>query len=129
MILCVRTDTKDAEIYLQNAHEVLLQKTWQADRQLAKDLLREIESLLEQAAISWGDITGIAVYKGPGSFTGLRIGCTVANAAAYAQTIAIVGGSGDDWKRNAIDRLTQGENEAFVMPEYGAEPRITTPRK
>lgn len=129
MILCLRTDTKQAEIYLQEGMRLVVEKTWQADRQLAKDLLGEIEAVVKNGAGKWENITGIVVYQGPGSFTGLRIGCSVANAIAYAQNIAIVGTTGDEWKKTGIYKLEARENQKFVMPEYGAEPRITTPRK
>jgi tRNA threonylcarbamoyladenosine biosynthesis protein TsaB len=36
------------------------------------------------------DIEGVVCFKGPGSFTGLRIGLTVGNALAYAQNIPVV---------------------------------------
>ena len=76
-----------------------------------------------------GDITGIVVFRGPGSFTGLRIGVTVANSLAYSRNVPIVGELGEDWAKKGISRIFAGESDDVVMPEYGGEANITAPRK
>ena len=102
---------------------------WESGRTLAKGLLGYLQENLEKNNKSWADISGIVAYKGPGSFTGLRIGLTVLNTLADSESIAIVGATGDDWQSVGRARLEAGENDLLVMPEYGAEPHITTPRK
>ena len=72
---------------------------------------------------------GIGVMKGPGSFTGLRIGLTVTNTLADSLSAPIVGATGEDWRETALEKLRAGENEKIVMPEYGAVAHITAPRK
>ena len=74
-------------------------------------------------------ISGIGVMKGPGSFTGLRIGLTVVNTLADSLNIPIVGAMSDNWRDLALGKLRSGENEKIVMPEYGAAANITAPRK
>jgi len=54
-------------------------------------LLPGIEWLLGRAGIAIGDINGVAVSRGPGSFTGLRIGMSVAKAVAFANSAPVVG--------------------------------------
>lgn len=129
MILALHSATPDTELYLLDGDKIVQKKLWHADRQLAKDLLKEIEMLLAQAGTSWDDINGLVVFKGPGSFTGLRIGCTVLNTIAYANNIPIVGSVGDDWLTNGAGLIIGGQDHKTVLPAYGAEPRITTPRK
>jgi tRNA threonylcarbamoyladenosine biosynthesis protein TsaB len=102
---------------------------WQADRTLARDLLGYLRDQLQIAGKTFNDVTGIGVFQGPGSFTGLRIGLTVLNTMASAQHIPIVGVSGDDWQRDALARLQSGENDEIVLPIYGGEANITKPRK
>lgn len=102
---------------------------WEAGRELAKGLLAYIQSQLEGQGKSWEDLTGLGVFKGPGSFTGLRIGITVLNTVSYAQEIPIVGEVGEDWQAKAMKRLLSGESDKVVLPEYGGEANITQPRK
>lgn len=98
---------------------------WQAGRTLARGLLK----FLEEKTGDLHDISGIGVMKGPGSFTGLRIGLTVANTLADSLSIPIAGATGEDWQETALKKLRTGENEKIVMPEYGAAAHITAPRK
>lgn len=102
---------------------------WEAGRGLSKGLLAFLEQEISFQDKSWKDVTGLAVYKGPGSFTGLRIGITVLNSLAYANNWPIVGVTGDDWRAQGVRRLEAGENDEIVLPEYGGEANITQPRK
>lgn len=102
---------------------------WESGRTLAKGLLGYIQTTMAQYDKVWTDISGVVAFKGPGSFTGLRIGLTVLNTLADSESISIVGATGDDWQSTGLARLQAGEDEKLVMPEYGAEAHITTPRK
>lgn len=118
MILAIRTDQPQATIQFGDKT-----KTWLAGRKLSQELLPEIKSLVGDYA----KLTGIVVFQGPGSFTGLRIGITVANTLAHGLNIPIVAAEGDDWIKQGASRLTRGDNDGQVMPHYGAEPNITKP--
>ena len=96
---------------------------------LGRTLARGLLKFLEEKTGDLHDISGIGVMKGPGSFTGLRIGLTVANTLADSLNIPIVGAMGEDWRETALSKLRAGENEKIVMPEYGAAAHITAPRK
>ena len=102
---------------------------WDAQRELAHGLLRYIVETLAQHDAEISDLEGLGVFRGPGSFTGLRIGITTLNTIASSEQIPIVGIVGEDWKSEALLRLSAGENDKIVLPEYGREARITTPRK
>ncbi len=129
MILLLDTSTPTCKLTLLDERGVIAEDEWQADRTLAQNLLRYIETKLAEQHASWNDITGIGVLKGPGSFTGLRIGMTVLNTIAETKAVPIVGEVGDDWKNQAVTRLRAGENEKVVLPMYGREANITKPRK
>jgi tRNA threonylcarbamoyladenosine biosynthesis protein TsaB len=128
MILLLDTSTPVCRLLLKKDDKITAYE-WKADRGLADGLLAYLRSQLKQEGATWSDLTGIGVFKGPGSFTGLRIGLTVLNTLADTLAIPIVGTTGEDWQDEAIRRLENGENEQLIMPLYGREANITKPRK
>lgn len=129
LILALHTGNEVSELYLYKDNDELQSVNWLAHRQLADTIHIKIEQLLKDNGFDWNNIEGLAVFKGPGSFTGLRIGMTVANALALGLNIPIVAKSGDAWCNEAIKALLGGENEKVVTPEYGGEANITLPKK
>ena len=131
MILLLDTSTDMCKLSLMEGEHAERQyhDEWKADRDLAKSLPGYIKDQLNVVGKTLNDLTGIGVYQGPGSFTGLRIGITVLNTIADSQQIPIVGEQGVSWKEQSMKRLWAGENDKVVMPFYGSEANITTPRK
>lgn len=128
MYVFLDTSTPTCKLRLAG-DDVHYETEWEAGRGLAKGLLGFLEESLASQQKTWADITGLAVFRGPGSFTGLRIGITVMNTLSYANGLPIIGELGDDWQNRAQMRLSAGENDGIVLPEYGGEANITTPRK
>ena len=129
MILALRTDKPVSELYICKDTEKIASYEWEAHRQLADTIHIKIEELLRTNNIMWNDISGLVVFKGPGSFTGLRIGITVANTIAYAKNIPIVGVEGDNWLQDGLQQLQNATDNKIVLPEYGGNINITTPKK
>ena len=129
MVLALRTDKPDTEVYVYDNGKQVLAHTWHADRQLANQLLRVLRDQLAKVGVDFAAITGVVVFQGPGSFTGLRIGITVANSLAYGVGAPIVAARGDDWLANGLSRLQKGETDRLALPHYGAEANISKPKK
>ncbi len=130
MYLALRTDSSVSEYYLVNSDgEVIDCLKWESRRDLADGILKKLEEFLKTNKKDWYEIDGIVVFKGPGSFTGLRIGITVANSISYVKKIPIIAEIGDDWLMSGTTKLMAGKNDKQVIPEYGAEPNITKPVK
>lgn len=126
MILTVRTDNPEAEIGLYfRAGQKRQYKKWQAHRQLSETIHKEIAQLLEAEGLDWSGISAIVCYKGPGSFTGLRIGLAVANTLAYSLNVPIVSTADSGWIKGGIAKIANGDNEFTALPEYGRSPHIT----
>jgi len=128
MILLLDTSTPVCKVSLVDG-DWRFDDEWESGRTLAKGLLGYLQDILTKNDKVWTDVSGIVGFKGPGSFTGLRIGLTVLNTFADSESIPIVGATGEDWQTVGLQRLSSGENDKLVMPEYGAEAHITTPRK
>lgn len=126
MILYLDTSTKEARVWLDDNY-------FSADmgRDMGRDLLKFIKDCLSSLELDWQALEGLAFYKGPGSFTGLRIGISVMNTLADSLDIPIVAENNEqgDWRLLAKERLEAGENQQIVVPFYGAEANITQPRK
>jgi tRNA threonylcarbamoyladenosine biosynthesis protein TsaB len=107
----------------------VIRSEWEAGRGLADGLLGFLRAQLAAQAGAWDDLSGLGVFRGPGSFTGLRIGLTVLNTIADAKGIPIVGAQGEGWETEALKRLADGQDDRLVLPLYGREANITKPRK
>lgn len=129
MIIGIRSEAPEACIVLHDGQTVIARHTWHAHRRLAETIHQTVQELLVAQNITEHDITGVVVYHGPGSFTGLRIGISVANALAYALGVAVVGVEGDDWVEQGVLLLQTTEPGPFVAPKYGAPVHITQPKK
>lgn len=128
MIVYINTSSPEYELYVED-NGTTSEFRWQAGRELAKGILKFTEESLQSIGKTWTDISAIGVFKGPGSYTGLRIGLSVWNTVADTYNIPIVGVTGEDWIDQAKTRLQSGDNDQLVMPEYGGEANITKPRK
>lgn len=130
MILAIKTATGVAELrLLEENGQTAAEADWPADRNLADGLLDHITRMIKKEGLVFSDLTGLIVFKGPGSFTGLRIGITVMNTLSYALAIPIVGADSNGWQKKGLHVLRAGQNHRLVMPEYGAEVRITPPKR
>ncbi len=127
MTLALRTDAPVAELYVYQDMTLMAKDTWEAHRALSDTILARIHFLLESVNCSYTQVQKVIVYEGPGSFTGLRIGHSVANAFAYSLGISVVATSGDDWLSKGLE--TSAGLFTPVAPFYGADAHITQPKK
>jgi tRNA threonylcarbamoyladenosine biosynthesis protein TsaB len=128
LILTIRTDKPQSEIGLFSDNTKLAYESWEAHRQLAETIHKKIDELLESQQKDLSEVRGIVVYKGPGSFTGLRIGISVANSLAYSMDIPIVAET-DKWIELGIRKLLEGKSVNQAMPEYGSPVHVTQQKK
>tara|TARA_B100001105_G_scaffold254827_1_gene251774 strand:- start:1029 stop:1415 length:387 start_codon:yes stop_codon:yes gene_type:complete len=128
MIIALDTSTPVCHLSVHDGSE-WHHHEWEAGRNLAHELLGYLQKTLASHDMTIKDMKGIVAFEGPGSFTGLRIGLTVLNTLASSEHVPIVGVGGEDWIKTGQQRLEHGADDELVMPVYGGEPNITTPRK
>lgn len=76
--------------------EKLFIETKPLDTRKAQVVLPILESLLKKHGLSVKDITGIEVNTGPGSFTGIRVGISIANTIGFLLNIPVNGKKSGD---------------------------------
>ena len=129
IIITIRTDKPEAELGLYDGTRQLGYLVWEAHRQLGTTIHQKIAELLQQHGRELHGIQGIVCFQGPGSFTGLRIGLTVAKAFAAALHVPVVARQDPRWLEAGITDLLAGQNDKIALPEYGSEAHITSPKR
>lgn len=90
-ILNIETATKNCSVSIAKNGEVLIFKDINTGAYSHAEKLHPlIKSLLEQIKLKFSDLNAIAVSKGPGSFTGLRIGVSTAKGLCFALNIPLI---------------------------------------
>jgi len=128
-ILFIRADTSLTLVQLTQESKLLTSKQWEAGRELSTQIHQVIESLSKESDVSLKDIKGVVVYEGPGSYTGLRISISVANALGYSLDVPIVGSTGEDWVDKGSEKLGTITKFIPVVPVYGGQVFTTQPKK
>jgi tRNA threonylcarbamoyladenosine biosynthesis protein TsaB len=91
MQLAIDTSTDIASIALSNQGEVIAELTWHCGNKHTVELLPNIVHLLHRAEKNYGNIDGVIVATGPGSFNGLRVGMSTAKGISFALGIPLAG--------------------------------------
>src|SRR5690606_7566596 len=78
--LCLLKDEKTLELF-----------DFKTNENFGKNIFPAIQTLLSKNHLCLKDIGIIAVNKGPGSYTGIRVGITAANTLSWANQISIIG--------------------------------------
>lgn len=88
-------------------------KSFNSQGNLAKHFLKILNNFLKFNKITFTDISKIGVSVGPGSYTSLRIGVSIANALSYSLNIPIIAISGDlsssELLKNLKDKTSQNK--------------------
>ena len=82
MELSIDTASEIASVALSDDGGLIGEITWRCQRNHSVELLPTIDRLLEQCGTSMGDIDAVFVCRGPGMYTGLRVGISTAQGLA-----------------------------------------------
>jgi tRNA threonylcarbamoyladenosine biosynthesis protein TsaB len=104
MLLAVDTSTTRAGIALYNG-EVVAESVWLAGRDHGRHLMPVIQQTLERLGLKPSDLTAVAAARGPGSFTGLRVGLAVARGLQVGLGIPLYGVGSLEVLANSVSPL------------------------
>lgn len=88
--LFIDTSSADVSIAIVKGEEVLSKITESIPNQHSIYTVSFLDKVLKEAGLMPKDIEKIMVVTGPGSFTGVRIGVTIAKVYAYLENIQII---------------------------------------
>lgn len=115
-ILNIETATKNCSVALAQEGKIILCKEIAEEGYSHAERLHVfIEEIIQEAGITFQDLTAIAVSQGPGSYTGLRIGVSAAKGLCFALNLPLI----------AVDTLqilaSQAKvKEGFIVPMLDA---------
>lgn len=82
--LILETSGRVARVGLVRANAIAHRAELDSSRRHARELVPTIDAMLKAESLRPADLTGVMVSRGPGSYTGLRVGLATAKALAYA---------------------------------------------
>lgn len=91
LVLGIDTATLACSVALVTEEAMVAEYTLQIKKTHSERLLPLIDRMLQDSGFTPGDLEGIAVAEGPGSFTGLRIGVSTARALGQVLGIKLAG--------------------------------------
>ena len=91
LLLAIETTTRNCSVALfQNDKLIQLKEKTYEDYSHAEFLTLYIQEVVEKAHVCLKELDGIILSKGPGSYTGLRIGASTAKGLCYALNIPLI---------------------------------------
>ncbi|WP_324720015.1 tRNA (adenosine(37)-N6)-threonylcarbamoyltransferase complex dimerization subunit type 1 TsaB [Salinimicrobium sp. HB62] len=113
MILCIETATTNCSVALgKNGKLLALKEDYSKSYSHAERLHIFIEEILKENEVQAKDLSAIAVSKGPGSYTGLRIGVSAAKGFCFALDLPLI--SVPTLKSFALQ--VKQEKDGFIIP-------------
>ncbi len=115
-ILNIETATKNCSVSLaRNGETILYQEIAEEGYSHAEKLHVFIEAIIKESQLNLKDLNAVAVSKGPGSYTGLRIGVSTAKGLCYALGIPLI-------SVDTLAVLAQGvtQNDGWIVPMIDA---------
>ncbi|MCA1767429.1 MAG: tRNA (adenosine(37)-N6)-threonylcarbamoyltransferase complex dimerization subunit type 1 TsaB [Idiomarina sp.] len=87
-LLAIDTSTENCSVALQ-WQDKLLTDAVESPREHSQRLLPFVEQVLQQAKTNLSQLNGLVVGVGPGSFTGVRIGVSMAQGLAFSSELPV----------------------------------------
>ena len=117
-VLAIDTSNKTLSVAIVKDEGTIVEQTVPDTLQHSVKLMPAIQEVLQESQVSMQELTGIIVAKGPGSYTGLRIGVTVAKTLAKTLRIPLKAVSSlQAIVANVVEVVPEG---TYVVPFFDA---------
>ncbi|KAB7704485.1 tRNA (adenosine(37)-N6)-threonylcarbamoyltransferase complex dimerization subunit type 1 TsaB [Bacillus aerolatus] len=90
-MLAIDTSTYTLGVSLLNGEEIIGEHITDLNKNHSLRAMPAIEALMKECEVKPADLKKIVVAKGPGSYTGVRIGVTIAKTLAWSLNIPLAG--------------------------------------
>ena len=129
LILNIETSSKNCSVSLSSMGKLLSHFELEDNKYRHSELLTStIQDILSNEKLNVKDLDAISIGVGPGSFTGLRIGFSVAKGLCYPHKIKLIGistlkilANSLDSKGNNILALINDKGNYFYLSKYNSE--------
>lgn len=91
MLLAIDTATRYMSLALHDGRTLIAEQSWRTGKRQNTLLAPAIRQIMEVCGVDMRDLTALAVAIGPGSYTGLRIGISLAKGMATAAGLPLIG--------------------------------------
>lgn len=118
LILHIETATQNCSVSISENGNLLALKEETGKYTHAENLSLFIKSVLEESKVDFKQLNAVSVSKGPGSYTGLRIGVSTAKGICFALDIPLI--SVDTLKNMACGAISQGVEADLYCPMIDA---------
>ena len=102
MLLAIDTSTRNAGVALGHEGRVLSSRSWFSTVNHTVELMPAVAQILEKQGLKVADLEGVAVALGPGGFSSLRVGMSVAKGLATPERKPLVGVGSLDMEAHAF---------------------------
>ena len=134
-LLILETSHHVGRVALSAGDAIVGERTLDESRRHARDLAPAIQELLHQQVWRARDLDGVIVSRGPGSYTGLRVGIMSAKTLAYATGCALLAIdtfdaiAGEGWGEGIngnVDVIADAQQDKVYVQRFGTHPEPLT---
>lgn len=91
MELCIDTSTRYASVGISEEGRIVAELSWRSERNHSVELAPALRRVMEHVGVRMEDLTAVFAAQGPGGFSALRVGLSVAKSLAMARDLPLVG--------------------------------------
>lgn len=117
-LLALETATNICSVAIWQAGHILIETTLTRPKSNAEQLVPMMGHALDYCGLKAQDVDGIVISRGPGSYTGLRIGASVAKGFAFAQDKPLLSVSSLEALATAV--LPYAKTGDLILPAFNA---------